>query len=347
MGVRSRASARAAEDAAATRQEVAAAMTSDTAYTVHTERFHGPLDLLLELIRKAELDITEIALAEIAGQFLEHVAQLRDVDVDDAGEFLVVAASLVEIKSRAVDHSLDPNAGPRARSDDDDDESNPAAELLSQLLAYKAFRDAAEGLERRREAWLERYPAAKAHTDKAAIREAADEGYELDELDPMDLVRAFQRIADAVEFTRLGQHQVEDDDTPIELHAADLVDQLGRDGRTPRDDRVPRWGPAERGPALPLTSIFASRTRPQCIGLFLAMLELMKQQAIRVYHASPAEHAAAGPNGAIDPSEVLVELVPGAAGASTLAEPSADGESADADGASAGDADQAEPTRAD
>ncbi|MCA9293049.1 MAG: segregation/condensation protein A [Phycisphaerales bacterium] len=274
-------------------------------YTVRLDDFEGPLDLLLHLIRKAELDVTHLSLARVTDQFLKHLEHVERIDVESAAEFLLTAATLLEIKSRHLGPSVeageadDTETGPDAVAAIDD----PAAELLRQLLAYKTYREAGDTLERQREQWSLRYPAGQAGADKAALREAVPDELDMDELDLFDLVRAFQRIIDTVELSRIGEHTVGEDDTPIELHAADLVDLLHRE--TAQDDEASaRTGKPRR---YPLLSLLKGRTKPQAIGLFLAMLELMKQQRIRVLQERP-DDSAVHDAGHTD-ATIVVELV--------------------------------------
>lgn len=247
-------------------------------YTVRLDAFEGPLDLLLHLIRRAELDITEISLSTVTDQYLHHIEQLADVDVEAAGEFLVVAATLIEIKSRLVNPD-DQGRQQTARATREEELLNPAAELLRQLLEYRSFREAGDVLEHRREDWDKRYPTGRAAADKAALRDAVakpeGEDLDLDELDLYQLVAAFQKIIETVNFERLGEHAITDDDTPIELHAADLIDRLKRE--TFLDEAT-----GERS-TYSLKSLFTGRTKPEVIGLFLATLELVKQGAVVAY----------------------------------------------------------------
>ncbi len=247
-------------------------------YTVRLDAFEGPLDLLLHLIRRAELDITEISLSNVTDQYLHHIEHLAKVDVEAAGEFLVVAATLIEIKSRLVNPESEKTEASRS-SRSDEDEINPAAELLKQLLEYRSFREAGDALESRREHWDQRYPSGRAAADKQALKQAVarpeGEDLEMEELDLYQLVAAFQKIIETVQFDRLGEHQILDDDTPIELHAADLVDRLRRE--TAVDDAT-----GERS-SYSLRALFEGRKKGEVIGLFLATLELVKQGAVAAF----------------------------------------------------------------
>jgi segregation and condensation protein A len=241
-------------------------------YRVRLETFEGPLDLLLFLIRRAEVDVTDIPIATIADQYVQYLAGVERIDIDLAGEFLVMAATLMEIKSRMLAPSLQPadSGAPDAPASP---EADPRADLVRQLLAYKQYRDASDALESRRVEWDRRFPGGRAGVDNQALREAIEaqaQTVELEDVSLTDLVEAFARIMATVNLDRLGDHTVTADDTPIELHAADLLDRLRRE----RD---------EAGLAfLTLPAVFTGRTRPEMIGLFLAILELVRRREVRV-----------------------------------------------------------------
>ncbi len=242
-------------------------------YRVRLENFQGPLDLLLFLIRRAEVDISTVSLAEIADQYLGFLERIERIDVDAAGEFLVTAATLIELKSRLVipaltDRASDDETGASSAASllAEVDTDNPAAELVRQLLQYKAYRDAADTLDRRRDDWLARYPAGRAGSDR--LPPPVEDTSDLEELEIYDLIEAFGRIIETVQFDRLGEHRITSDDTPIELHCEDVIDRLRRDA-----------GP---GGTLTFRSIFSGRTRAEMVGLFIALLELVRQRRIHV-----------------------------------------------------------------
>ena len=117
-------------------------MVPDSDYRVKLQVFEGPLDLLLFLIRKNELDIYDIPIESVTRQYIEALHAMRQLDLDVAGEFFVMAATLMEIKSRLLlpkgQHAVDPNA--------EDEEVDPRWELVHQLIQYKKFKDAAAGI---------------------------------------------------------------------------------------------------------------------------------------------------------------------------------------------------------
>jgi segregation and condensation protein A len=107
-------------------------------YRVQLELFEGPLDLLLHLIKRDEVDIRNIPLASVTEQYLAYVEMLRDLNLDVAGEFLVMAATLTLIKSRMLLPSAEP--------DDEEEGVDPRADLIRQLLEYQRYREAAQSL---------------------------------------------------------------------------------------------------------------------------------------------------------------------------------------------------------
>jgi segregation and condensation protein A len=117
-------------------------------YTIATPVYEGPLDLLLQLIERAELDITKLSLALVTDQFLEYIHSLEDLAADEVSAFLVIAAKLVQIKSEA----LLPRPPQR-----EPDEEDPGEALARQLVVYKRFREIAGILSQREEAGLKTY----------------------------------------------------------------------------------------------------------------------------------------------------------------------------------------------
>ena len=132
-------------------------MAPETDYRIKLQVFEGPLDLLLFLIRKSEIDIYDIPIESVTKQYLEALRAMQSLDLDVAGEFFVMAATLMEIKSRLLLpkglHAIDPNANP-------DDDIDPRWELVHQLLQYNKFKEAAGELAaiiRRQQDLMERH----------------------------------------------------------------------------------------------------------------------------------------------------------------------------------------------
>lgn len=241
-------------------------------YHVMLSNFKGPLDLLLFLIRRSELDITDIPIAQITDQYLAFLGGIDQIDIEVAGDFLVMAATLIEIKSRVLRPTSPKGAGGEAEASaesaerDGLDGGDPRYELIQQLLAYQKYRIAAEQLDVRREEFERRFAIRPTRFTPAADDQSEAVELDLDDVHLMDLFDAYERILATIDFSKLGEHSVEYDDTPIELHAEDIVDRIAR---------------AERG-CITLQEAFRGRTRGEVIGLFLATLELVKQRRVKV-----------------------------------------------------------------
>ena len=197
-------------------------------------------------------------------------------DVEQAGEFLVLAATLVEMKSRLL--SPKPEHDESQVLPDSSAHEDPRRELVQQLLAYQRFRTAAETLDSLRNEFSNRWAVSGVAGEVPAedgesttVEDVKD--IDIGDVHLLDLLEAFERITLAVDFSRLGEHQITFDDTPIGLHQDDLVDRLAR-------------SPEKR---MRLDAIFEGRNRMDRIGLFLALLELAREQRIRVRQAQSTE----------------------------------------------------------
>ncbi|MFO0936197.1 MAG: segregation/condensation protein A [Gemmataceae bacterium] len=223
-------------------------------YRVSQNAFHGPLDLLLYLVRKSEVDVMDVSIVELADQFVEYLQTLRELDVESVGDFLVTAATLMEIKSR----SLLPHDESKAAKDGDD----PHGDLVKQLIEYRTFKDAASALEERAETFSTRL-ARTVHEDTKSGELVPVRPVEL-----WDLVAAFARIMRETQSLALTTIQV--DDTPQHVYAELVLTRLRSLGRVAfRDLFTPPY------------------TKARLIGLFLAVLELIKDNSILLEQLDP------------------------------------------------------------
>ncbi|NLE60672.1 MAG: segregation/condensation protein A [Planctomycetes bacterium] len=221
-------------------------------YRVQLDTYSGPLDLLLYLIRREEVDIYDIPISRVLDQYIHYVRVLEVMDPDGVGDFLVMAATLMEIKSRLLLPKPPPEVG-------DEDLLDPRADLVRQLLAYRAFRDAAGRLGERADEHSKRFGRPKLR-----LPNDGENDVDIEDVQIWDLLTAFNKLLASVGGRR-GVHEVIYDDTPITLHAADIQDRLQREG-----------------PSMPFEKIFEGRNRSEMIGLFLALLELIRQDRIRI-----------------------------------------------------------------
>jgi segregation and condensation protein A len=222
-------------------------------YRVNLDIFAGPLDLLLYLVRKEEVDIYDIPLAKITDQYLQYLDVLKHLDIDLAGDFLVMAATLMEIKSAM----LLPKAEPEQMAQDDS--GDPRAELIRQLLEYKRFKDAANLLNAAAEQQQERF-GRPASLISRLVPDAEPE-VDMDRVSIWDLLEAFDAVCKATGTQTYTGHIC--DDTPIDLYQIEVLHRLQTEG--------------------PLTfeRIFdAKPNRLMMVGLFLAMLELIRDRLI-------------------------------------------------------------------
>jgi segregation and condensation protein A len=213
-------------------------------YLVNLDTFRGPLDLLLYLVKHDEVDICDIPIARVAEQFQEYLEAIQLIDVERAGDFLVMAATLMEIKSKMLLPRSEETAG---------DEADPRRELVRQLVEYKKYKDAAAVLEGQAERQLTRL--ARQPLETPAAPDPASQPLRSVEL--WDLVSAFGRLMR--ETLALQPRQIVMDETPLEVHMEQILRRL--------DDQH----------LLAFAELFTPpHTRGRLLGLFLAILELIK-----------------------------------------------------------------------
>ncbi len=223
-------------------------------FEVKLRVFEGPLDLLLFLIRKDELDIYDIPIARITREYLAMLQQLSRMNLEQASDFILMAATLMKIKSQMM--------LPRDEvAIEGEGEVDPRQELVRRLLEYQQFKEIAEWLGIRR----------KAHGDVFLHRQApADTGNEGVELRPVslfDLLRVFQHVLETV--PRSLVHQVLGDGTSVAA-CIDYVLAL-----------------LERRSRLRFLDVIAGKDRLTMIATFMGLLELLKSQRIRIQQAQP------------------------------------------------------------
>ena len=236
---------------------------SQEQFRITIDAFDGPLDLLLYLVKRAEVDIYDIPIAQIADDYLEVLRTSAAIDVEMAGEFLVMAATLIELKSRSlvpIEHLKEADEN----NESDVDSADPKGDLIRQLLAYQRFRTAAEKLDKQKHAHALKY---NVRVKTAVIEEPVNEpALELDDVHIIDLADAYEHIASAIDFERMGEHHVAFDDVPIELCQEDILDRLNR----------------SQSQKLTLQETFQGMQLKERIGMFLATLELVRLRQITI-----------------------------------------------------------------
>jgi len=226
-------------------------------FSVNLDLFHGPLDLLLYLVRKHELDVTEIPIARVTDQYLEYLAVLEQIDVDAVGDFLDVASMLIEIKSRMVlpgDEEVEQEL------------EDPRHELVRRLLEYKEYRDAASMLDQRSREWQCRF--GRLANDLPA-RPIEPHEQPIQRVELWDLVSAFGRVLKQRSHIARAAN-IRYDDTPIHVFMRRIDRQLRRDGRSQ------------------FASFFDGAVhKSTLVGMFLAVLQLMRYGHARATQSEP------------------------------------------------------------
>ena len=256
-------------------------------YRIQLDLFSGPLDLLLYLVRRNEVDVAQLPISRITHQFLQFLEVLEFLDLDLVGDFIVMASTLVEIKSRQV--------LPRAEEEVVDEipiEDEASSELIQQLLEYKRYKDAALAMEQRAAEWQERYPRLSDDRPSGGKDHSQDS---IKEVELWDLVSALSRVLQkkVVESTSSIRY----DDTPISTY----IDRIGA--------RVREVG------RVPFSEFFeGTNLRSKIIGIFLAVLELLRHHGFRADQTSEFGEILIMPPLAGDiaavPAESLVEAAP-------------------------------------
>ena len=219
-------------------------------YKVKLEVFEGPLDLLLYLIKKDELDIYDIPIERITRQYLEYMELFNILDIDIAGEFVVMAANLIYIKIRSL---LPVDQRPPEETVEEED---PRWELVRQLIEYKKFKDAAFHLQKREIEQQNIFSRAPAAPDLAAERP-------LGEVSMFDLINAFQSVIKRVE-ARTDMREIFEENFTV----SDKIDLIMKMTAT--------------GVALAFSELFASAaSRTEIVVTFLALLELIRLKQVR------------------------------------------------------------------
>ncbi len=226
-------------------------------YTVRLEMFEGPLDLLLHLIHKNELDITNIPIALITEQYLEYLKLMKVLNLDMAGDYLLMASTLLYIKSKML--------LPASSEEGEEEGEDPRAELVRRLLEYQKYKEAAAELEKRpmldRDVFLRSTPME--------VEDAGEE--ERVEVSLFELIEAFRKILERVKTEEF--HEVVLDRLSVEEKVQEILSLLQREKRS-----------------MAFHLLFPEQaSRRVIIITFLAILELVKMKLVRIFQLAPFE----------------------------------------------------------
>ena len=227
-------------------------MEDTNSYKVQLPFFEGPMDLLLHLIKKNEIDIYDIPIAFITEQYLGYIEMLKVLNLDSIGDFLLMAATLMYIKSKML---LPPTP------DEEGEEADPREELVKRLVEYKKFKEAAESLGKREQYYSELFD-----------REAKVEGIEKEEIllevSIFDLISAFRDITSRI--VEKGFHEVTARKMTITDKISHIMEKLNAQS------------------SLTLQDLFLEMTsKLEMVVTFLAVLELIRLKLIKVVQRSP------------------------------------------------------------
>lgn len=226
-------------------------------YKVKIDQFEGPLDVLLHFVQQAEMDIQDIPLAAITDQYLQYVRTMQELELDVAGEYLVMAATLLQIKSQTLlPVTVDEDAWI--------EEEDPKEQLIEQLEEYKRYKEAAGKLQQKEQEQQQVYKKPLSEWNTAEEKEESlPEG-----LTVYDMVAAFQKMKERAKNAHPPQATVRADEYSVEDRMTEVMGEL------------------ERLDACSFYQLFEeTRTKPQMVVTFLALLELMKQKQIRCEQA--------------------------------------------------------------
>ncbi len=230
----------------------------DQDYKVRLDVFEGPLDLLLYLIKKEEVDIYDVSIERITGEYLEFIKAFQSLNIELAGEFVVMAATLLYIKSRMLlpkDLQM---------AEEDAEEDDPRWELIRQLIEYKKFKEAADRLREKealRDALFPRNPVVP--------ELEAEENLLVEEVGIFDLIHAFQKVLKRIENKREDLREIFAESFTV----GDKIEAIMR----------------ITGAGVPLRfeELFGdSASRTEIVVTFLAMLELIRMKQLRVRQES-------------------------------------------------------------
>lgn len=229
-------------------------------YEVKVEAFEGPLDLLLHLIHRLEIDIYDIPVSQITSQYMEHIRALQVLELNEASEYLVMAATLLAIKSKML---LPVHEGDLEEAEFEYEEQDPREELVSRLVEYRKFKEASVKLRELEESRSILY--SKAPMDLSDLQTLpAAENLEL-EVNAYDMLAAFQKMLRRKKLKAPLSARIARQEISIKDQMTSIVNRLKiAKGRTT------------------FAELFPSHDKSELVVSFLSVLELMKRQVIAV-----------------------------------------------------------------
>lgn len=219
------------------------------AYRVHVDTFEGPMDLLLYLVRRHDVDIFDIPIAQITRQFLEYIQLMRSLDLDIAGDFVRLASTLIRIKARML--------LPKDEEEEIEDEDDPRGELIKSLLEYQEYKKLAETLDSRQEVQRNVFYRS------IGLDPSDEKENEILDVSLFDLLAAFKGVLKEAPAEAI--HEVVREEISLEERITYMSDLVAQKRRISFAEMFP-----------------AGATRVVLVVTFMALLELIKKQRIRI-----------------------------------------------------------------
>jgi segregation and condensation protein A len=242
-------------------------------YKVELPEFEGPLDLLLHLVKKHELDILDIPIAFITDQYLKMLDLMRSLDLDVAGEYLLMAATLAHLKSRELVPPDPAEEQQLADGEDDDEELDPRQELIRRLLEYQKYKEAAGQLGDRPVTGRNVWPRGASAEDVAGLH-VLPGGAPLAEVPVFRLIEALEKVLSRAKVT--FTHDVVTDRISISDRINELVDRLEREGSFSFESCFAFVEDVAQSPAM---------IKGNVVVTFLAILEMTRLKMVRLTQA--------------------------------------------------------------
>ncbi len=227
-------------------------------YTIKTQHFEGPFDLLLFFIERDELDINDIPIAQIANDFLDYIRHLETLDIDVASEFILVAATLMRIKAKMLI--------PRKEIDEEGNEIDPRAELAQKLIEYRKYKSILDDMSALEDNRLFRHTRGNVTTELRQIAEKALVDVELESLSLFKLLQTFQLLMSRYEAEKnKPKHQIVKFEYSIENQQSYIYSKLPKGKKVKFED-----------------VFLALENRIHAIVTFIALLELLNLQTVEL-----------------------------------------------------------------
>ncbi|MBB6455292.1 segregation and condensation protein A [Salirhabdus euzebyi] len=226
------------------------------AYRVKVEAFEGPLDLLLHLINRYEIDIYDIPMSQITEQYMAYIQTMQQLELDIASEYLVMAATLLAIKS----HMLLPS--PELDVEDDEYEEDPREELMRRLIEYRKFKEAAQGLKERELDTNQIYTRPRSNLEQ--FENSRSPFQNNGEVTIFDMLGALQKLFQRKKWEQPLETRIHRQEIPIQERMDQIMDQIAK----------------SKNRVVLFQELFPYPVRSHIVVTFIAILELMKSKKV-------------------------------------------------------------------